>query len=1152
MYSDYLAINKNFQSSVNLELDLNNLNKINEYIPTTDICDVLKKYVKTALGLEKNYATTLIGPYGKGKSFLLLVLSYIFSNEKNDACWISFLNKIKQVDEELYTLLISLKEKKIRLLPVIINSNYDNIVQSLQIALNDSLIREGLDDIIPRSAFDVCLSLLDKWEEKDNVKEEVLLQCEKLHKIDLARLRKGLKQYSQSAYKQFETLYNCVNIGLDFNPLVNNDIVKIYSDISVTLSQFGYSGIFIIFDEFSKFLENHTSHLMYDLKIIQDLAELAARSNNNQVHICCVAHKSIALYESTKKQKQMFDSLKTVEGRFKEIKFNRSLDENYQIISSAIIKGKNSNKVIKQNIDKNCEFYDEISKLSLFDADINKDVLFKGCYPLNPITTYALINVSELVAQNERTLFTFLTDTDDNSFNSFIHKADSGLFNVDKIYDYFSGLFQKEEANYIRNIWYRSESILSKVEDDTTKRVIKVLSIILMINDIEKFPPSEKMIALAANLDIVSIKKIIAKLIDNHYLRRNILNNLLSFALSNTKQIDDSIEVLKQTKFKSVDYGQLLTLINEKKYILPRKYNEQNKITRFYNIIFMSEEHFRNVKSFNYYFEENYCDGLIVNLLRDQMSESEIEEKINLISDHRVFVRYPNCKIEEVFYQSVVKLACLNEIKKQKNIDEITYNEIDLLSQEYENDIKTLIDNYFYSNASYFTFEKNEDVLFNLQISISMEKIYPVRLIFNNELINKKDVSTQYQKAINHVIDWLLDGENEFNYSETSPETSVKKAIIDKNNIDESFESSQNFRKVVEDIKENISISKNKKIEICTIVDKYRKPPFGIRNGILPVILALAISELSSDNVILYYQSKEIDLDSNNLVKSINSDKYSISYSRGSLEQKNYLSRMMKLFDVKPVNNFRKDTVILSNTVKRFFIGLPQIIRMNSNQNNYLDLDKNYNDYKGLFLTFNLNPFEAIYQSPKLIFGTNDYSKIFNEIKNIIDSTDGLLLPFKQKLINSVKKDFSIDHSSSLKMGFTDYLSKVISGKERPVLDGIYKSIFNLVSLELNYDDFECIDKLAKIITNQHIEDWDSDKNEMMDKELMIFKNSIEKAKTISNNVESLDEYSSNAELSGMASLLKNNVESILDEFSGSVSSSEKIAVLSSLLKDLL
>ena len=86
MYSKLFEINKNFQSSVNLDLDLDNESKIYEYVPTNDICDVLKKYVKCALGKTNNKATTLVGPYGKGKSFLLLVLSYIFSKNKNNTC----------------------------------------------------------------------------------------------------------------------------------------------------------------------------------------------------------------------------------------------------------------------------------------------------------------------------------------------------------------------------------------------------------------------------------------------------------------------------------------------------------------------------------------------------------------------------------------------------------------------------------------------------------------------------------------------------------------------------------------------------------------------------------------------------------------------------------------------------------------------------------------------------------------------------------------------------------------------------------------------------------------------------------------------------------------------------------------------------------
>ena len=39
--NELVEVNKNFQFSINLEFDYNKKSKILEYIPTTDICEVL-------------------------------------------------------------------------------------------------------------------------------------------------------------------------------------------------------------------------------------------------------------------------------------------------------------------------------------------------------------------------------------------------------------------------------------------------------------------------------------------------------------------------------------------------------------------------------------------------------------------------------------------------------------------------------------------------------------------------------------------------------------------------------------------------------------------------------------------------------------------------------------------------------------------------------------------------------------------------------------------------------------------------------------------------------------------------------------------------------------------------------------------------------
>ena len=1147
MYNEYFHINKNFQSSINLELDFNNKNKIDEYVPTTDICDVLKFYLKTFLGLEKNKATTLVGPYGKGKSFLLLILTFIVSNNKNSKEWINLAKRIKIIDEDLFELLMQIKENDVTLLPIIINSNYDNIKQSFQIALNNSLKREGLIDIIPNTVYDVCLGLISKWEKDPKIKDELFKKCIEINNINLNKLKIELKNFSIDAYHKFENLYNCVNIGLDFNPLVNNDVVKIYSDVSLEISKKGYKGIFIIFDEFSKFLEDNSSNLMQDLKIIQDFAELAARSSKiSQINLCCVTHKNLSLYLK-RNSNIILDSFKTVEGRFIEVKFNRSVDENYQLISYAIKKDAYTNKLIDKVINDNKEFYNKIDDLKLFTNEISHKYLFKGCFPLNPLTVYCLIQLSEFVAQNERTLFTFLSDSDENSFNTFIHNNDSGLFNVDKIYDYFSDLLQKEEANYIRNIWYRCESILSKDENQIEKKILKVIAVLLMINNIEKLPVNENIISLSLDLPLDIIEKHVKFLIDKHLIRRNILNNMLSFALSSSKQIDENIEYLEKTKFRNIQYNDILNKINDIKYLIPRRYNEENKITRFFSVIFMSEDEFKNIINFDYYFENKYCDGLVINLLKEKLTDKEIKEKINKINDMRVIIKIPCKNVCDNFYKLIMRFACLEDIKFRNDVDEITLEEISLFSDETELDIKELIELYFYKDFKYFSVY-NRKIKFNELMSEILDNIYPFKLIFNNELVNKKTVSSQYQKAINHVIDYLLDNIQDFNYSETSPENTIKFSVLDYNKND------NNFRIIINEIKEFIKNANNKRLILANIADKYRKAPYGIKNGVIPILFAQAISELS-DNVILYLHDKEILLDSNNLVKAVDNEHYTLSFSKKSKEQENYLKEMLELFDVKSNNDFKKDYILLVDNIRKYFVGLPKIIRSCKINNNYLNADEKTLEYKNLFLDVNINQYDVIFNKPKKIFNTNKYNNLINEIINIKNNILNLINNFKLKCIKLVKNAFNIDELTCLKMGLNEWI-KNNNYNQKMILSETSRNCYNCIVNELDFNDLNSINLISKKLLNLYIEDWDSDKSELLQEELNKFINELSTAQIIdsdgSNNLNNIIDSFKDDELSPMGDLLKNNLESIFDEFSDSVTPNEKIAILSELINKLL
>lgn len=1135
-YSKYFEINRNFQSSINLELDLDDQQKMYEYIPTNDICDVLKRYVKAALGKSKERATTLIGPYGKGKSFLLLVLSFIFEKDKDSKPWIDLANRIKVIDPELYQLLGELKEKQITLLPVIINSNYDNIEQSFMMALVDSLKRERIEDITPETAYTEALNILNAWKRDPNISNDLLNQCIKNGEQELDEVRKGLKNYSKDSYDKFCSIYYCITHGVSFNPFISSDITKIYSDVSIKLGKHGYSGLFVIFDEFSKYIESTSIDVSKGLKLVQDLAEKCTRTDlTSQIHMCCVAHKTISLYKDSKK-----DSFKAVEGRFTEIRFNRSLEENYQIISAALIRKNGADSLANGFVDKNINKYNQIAELGIFtDKNIYKDV-----FPLNPLTTYALIQLSELVAQNERTLYTFLSDTDDNSFNSFIHEKSDGLFNVDKIYDYFAELLQKEEANYIRNLWYRAESILAKLENPLQKRIIKALAIVLMINDLDKLPATNHIISLSLFEDEEIVAKEIEKLISKSYLRNNLLNNMLSFALSNTKNIDDKISILKKTKFKNFDSSSLCNQLSDKKYLIPRRHNAERKITRFYKTIFVSEEEFNNLSSFDIFFDKYYCDGIVINLLKYHLSEDEIISKIKSINNDRVVICYPKQSLPPVLEKELVRYACLRDIENQGSLDELTAQEIILLKEETTNDIRILLEKHFDKDVKFVHSRLSNKNLSEL-LSTIMDEYYSIPLVFNNELVNKKIVTTQYQKAVNNIIECLLDSRKDDDFNPTSPEASVKYSILVSNENDE------NFRNVINTIKERIVQSEGKKCDFNSTFGYLEQRPYGIRRGVLPILIAKAISELS-DDVILYYEKKEMVLNPQNLVKAVGKDTYYISFARGSKEQHEYIEKMIKLFDVSSSNSFRLDIISLSKSIKRYFMGLPSIVRACRNSD-YLGLSKEIIEIKNSFLEVDLNPFESVCLKPLKVLNTKSYSKLFDFFKNLDLKINKQVIEYKKILVDQVKNSFNLDSTTSLKTGLTTYLSSSVKKNEKLILSDVNKQIQNTIMNKSNYDDLQVINELSKCITNNYIEDWENDNSKKVVDAINLFIENISNASKLDVTQKGLEEMlDDSSELEGMAALLSNNVESAIEEFSDSVSNEDKVKILTRILKKYL
>lgn len=1159
-YSDIVKTNENFQYSVNLQFDLYNINKIENYVLTTDACEILKFYVNSIISDKKNRATTLIGPYGKGKSHLLLVLLTLMSDysDHDNIVINEFINKINSLDSELYNLLLKIRTEKIKLLPIIINSNYDDINQAFLLGLNEAFEREKIDGLVTNTYFDIAYDVIVKWEQDYKEILSDIKKCLEQYSCSINELKKNLKKYSKKHYEIFKNVYKCISRGQVFNPLINGDIIKIYKDVNYELSKKGYSGMFIAFDEFSKFLESSTDGLMRNLKILQDFAELSTRTESKeQIHLCCITHKS--LNEYFKDDEDKMNAFNTVEGRFKTVYFNRSLEQNYEIVSNSIIKEKKFTAQFKKFYKEHEEFYSKVKEMNIFlNANFIEKNLFEGCYPLNPITVYAMIQLSEKIAQNERTLFTFITDSDQNSFKNFIDNNGDGLFNVDKIYDYFKYAFKKTDDNFIREIYQKTEILLKKDISYISKKILKVLSIIYMIKDFDSFSPTDETIAISLLMDS-GYQSSIEELINKSVLRRKKITNELDFATNYSSEITKEIKILIDSKFSNINIKETLNKIVDKWYSLPRKYNDEYKMTRFFLNIFMTEDELQEISSFNMFFDENYCDGIVVNLLKTSKNIEEQIKNFCNINDDRVVLKISKLSISRKFENLLKEYEAINYIKNNENVMGETYDELENIEKEIVDAIQEVtkeifsednVQQYYYMSR---TFKKIQHI--SKLLSKICENIYDKTPIINNEMINKLELQPPIKKARNTVIDSILMHDITLINSPTSAEATIYNATVGKKD-------ELTINNILNLIKDFIKSTDNNKKSFKELYDIILNKPYSIRKGVIPILLSLALCDYS-DNALLHYLDREVNLNSETLIKiNENPDKYFIEIEIGTSEKIDYVTNLMTIFSVPKTSdalmiNVRKTV----EEMKKWIFSMPRLIR-ECNDGNELGVKSEYINVKNKLLRPDINNNEFLFKNLPELIGENNYGSIIIEINKFKNQFDGLMRNYMIDLVNDTKRIFIKDYKGSLNSLFKDWIKNISINNKHKIHDSVTKKFIDyIVSIE-SHNENEIIENISNIITGYYVEDWQPFErkryletlNEISEK--LISKNSNENINSkilIVNENETIEKnLVDNNDLSAIGSTMMSNIEELIDEYGESLSEQEKVNILINILKKYL
>ena len=209
----------------------------------------------------------------------------------------------------------------------------------------------------------------------------------------------------------------------------------------------------IVWDEFGRHLEELILRgTAADLSDVQTLAEFCARTKRAATTFALLLHQGLVRYAantSVTVQREW----KKIEGRFETVQFVDDSKELYQLVSRIVRQIRSSNAPAPDLVDRSVRRCREVG---LFSDCSNREMerMLADSYPLEPLTLYLLPRVSARVAQNERTLFTYL-----NSLDA------AAPVSPDSLYDYFSDAMRADTlpgGSYHK--WLETEAALHNVD----------------------------------------------------------------------------------------------------------------------------------------------------------------------------------------------------------------------------------------------------------------------------------------------------------------------------------------------------------------------------------------------------------------------------------------------------------------------------------------------------------------------------------------------------------------------------------------------------------------------------------------------------------------------------------------------------------------
>lgn len=1190
-----------FQYSVNIFYDIYDENKIKSYIPSNSSLQIIEDILASTENRSTDRARILTGAYGKGKSHLVLCLLALLSGRKKEL-FDALIIKANSVNKNLARNIEAYLDSGKKLLPVIVNANSMDIKSTLLQSLSYALEKADLSKIMPTTFFDVAANKINDWKISF---PSTYAAFEKKVGAKGTDFIADLNAYNQTAYELFVKIYPQLTSGSEFNPMAGSDVISVYESVIIELKKYGYSGIYIVYDEFGKFLEGSVDKSSaMDIKIIQDLAEKCNRSGDKQLHILLISHKSIDNYIG-RLSKVKVDAWKAVSNRFKPISINNTDSEIYDMVATVlqrddekfanyIVGNQDKFKYLQNYVDKDIMAFGKV-------RNVISDTFVFNCYPLHPYSLLLLPKVSELVAQNERTIFTFLSSTERYSVPYFlrVNEDDFPIIEPDYIYDYFEKLFKGEPyGSEIKKQWQIATNALSKIkeaENELAEKIVKTIALIYCVNDFETIPPSWDLIQdiYSVNYSLASIQSAKEVLKNNHILIELLYKPWVRLSEGSGHNV---IELIKQEQYKienKINIKDILLEISDNRYFYPIQYNDENEITRYFALQFIfaneiNDYDFNNVKA-----NEGANGFIYAVIIRDETERQVALDAIKAVSDKcSIFVLplTPN-NVDNIVteYKAITNLIKLYTGKEISLIDELQF-----ILEDRGNVLKSYIDKSFLkpelSGNEYYYLGDKQDITRKANLSKLLSDImastFDKTPIIVNELIVKNILTPTIRGARQKILVGILAGnyKKDMGLVGNGPEQNILRSTLITPNIFINSDTpsikidgaDEKFYLVLVTIRDFVKDStKNSDLTFSDLYDKLTLSSygFGLKKGVIPIYIAIILA-VYKEHIVVTKKGKELPVDAA-LVQDIeiSPKDYKVTLEDWDANKDAYLANLEAIFsdDINISDRANGQFVSIARAMRRWYL---QLSRYDSSTKYYCDehgevkeLDKEVIKFRNILSTPELNAHELIFEKLLKCFSTNDYNDVIIKVREAHTYLSHNIDNHKRRMVMVVRNVFEAAENESLVSTLKNFYDDLKQSTKEHLFSGQCMAFINIIK-EPNRNEEKIIEDIARAIFNLRIGDFTDSIMSSFESEVKAIRNNIlqyDTDVTKSSNVATgykivyLDENGNEVtrqfdkvEYSNRSQLLYNEITSQIAEYGEAISADEKRQVLFNILKELI